>query len=218
MTEPDVTLTDYAIAVECAVFCALILRLATSDVRLRRWWAVLFASIGVGAFLGGTSHGFTVEPSPAHRVLWLLTMLALGVTAMAMWMAGARALLREPARTWVSRAAIAQLIGYAIVVLFVDSRFIVAIATYLPAAVFLLVVVILMYRRTRNRPLALTITGLLLTFVAAGVQQAGIAVHPVYFNHNALYHVIQGVALFLIFVGARWMVTEAPGSTVWQTS
>jgi hypothetical protein len=75
-----------------------------------------------------------------------------------------------------------------------------------------------MYRRTRNRPLALTITGLLLTFVAAGVQQAGIAVHPVYFNHNALYHVIQGVALFLIFVGARWIVTVAPGSTVSQTS
>jgi hypothetical protein len=217
MTEPDVTLTDYAIAVECAVFCALILRSPTSDVRLRRWWAVLFASIGAGAFLGGTVHGFTVEPSLSRAILWVLTMLALGVTAMAMWMAGARVYLPEPAATWVARAAIAQLITYAFVVLFVNRLFLVAIATYLPAAVFLLVVMILMYRRMPNRPLALTIAGLLLTFVAAGIQQAGIAVHPVYFNHNALYHVIQGVALFLIWVGAKWLVTAAPGSSVRAT-
>ena len=217
MTEPDVTLTDYAIAVECAVFCALILRSPTSDVRLRRWWAVLFASIGAGAVLGGTVHGFTVEPSLPRAILWVLTMLALGVTALAMWMAGARVYLPEPAATWVARAAIAQLITYAFVVLFVNRLFLVAIATYLPAAVFLLVVMILMYRRMPNRPLALTIAGLLLTFVAAGIQQAGIAVHPVYFNHNALYHVIQGVALFLIWVGAKWLVTAAPGSSVRET-
>jgi hypothetical protein len=218
MSEPDVTLTDYAIAVECAVFCALILRLPTSDVRLRRWWAVLFASIGAGAFLGGTVHGFTAETGLLRATLWVLTMLALGVTAMAMWMAGARVHLREPAATWVARAAIAQLIAYAFVVLFVNRLFVVAIATYLPAAVFLLVVMILLYRRMPNRPLALAITGLLLTFVAAGVQQAGVGIHPVYFNHNALYHVIQGVALLLIFLGARWLVTVTPGSSVRATS
>jgi hypothetical protein len=35
------------------------------------------------------------------------------------------------------------------------------------------------------------------------VQQLRIAVHPVYLNHNALYHVIQFVALWMIFVAAR---------------
>jgi len=32
--------------------------------------------------------------------------------------------------------------------------------------------------------------------VAAAVQQARIALHPNYFNHNALYHLLQAIALF----------------------
>jgi hypothetical protein len=47
-----------------------------------------------------------------------------------------------------------------------------------------------------------------LTFVAAGVQQAGVALGSIHFNHNALYHVIQAVALFMIFWSARWFVAR----------
>ena len=45
--------------------------------------------------------------------------------------------------------------------------------------------------------------GLGLTFVAAAVQQGRVGLHPRYFNHNALYHLIQGAGLFLVFRGAR---------------
>jgi hypothetical protein len=34
-----------------------------------------------------------------------------------------------------------------------------------------------------------------------------IALHPAYFDHNALYHVVQGVALVLFYQGFR----RAPG-------
>ena len=44
---------------------------------------------------------------------------------------------------------------------------------------------------------------MVLTLVAAVVQQRKISLHPVYFNHNAFYHAIQAVALVLIYVGAR---------------
>lgn len=132
-------------------------------------------------------------------MLWRATLLLLGVTSAAAWTIGAHMSLREPARTWVRRAALVQFLVYAAIVLFVSSRFVVAIAVYLPATVFLLIAMIVAYRRVPQRPLALGIGGLLLTFVAAAVQQTGIALHPVYFDHNVLYHVIQGVALFLIF-------------------
>jgi hypothetical protein len=33
---------------------------------------------------------------------------------------------------------------------------------------------------------------------AAG-QQAGVALHPVHFDHNAVYHVVQAVALYLLY-------------------
>jgi hypothetical protein len=208
MTEPDVTLTDYALTLECAVFCALALRWKTTDERVRRWWLVLFASVGLGALAGGTVHGYFLAPGTAHDILWLSTLLCLGVTSLAMWVIGSTVLLREPAAAWVRRAAVAQFVVYAAVVLFVYSRFLVAIATYLPATVFLLVVMILIYQASRARAVAYGITGLALTFVAAAVQQLRIGLHPVYFNHNALYHVIQGVALLLIFLSARWISTS----------
>ena len=207
MREPDVTLTDFALAVECAVFCALIARWPAADARVRRWWIILFASIGTGAVIGGLVHGFVYEPGPASDALWRATLLALGVTTLSLWMIGARGLLTEPVATWVSRAAIAQLVVYCVVVLFVYTEFLVAIGMYLPATVFLLVLMIIAYRHAPDRLLACGIAGLLLTFVAAAVQQLQIGIHPVYFNHNALYHAIQGLALFLIFLGARWFVT-----------
>jgi hypothetical protein len=212
MTEPDVTLTDYALAVLCAVFCALALKWAPTDPRLRRWWIVFFASIGLGALLGGTVHGFFLAPGAARDTLWKATLLCIGVTAVACWMIGARLAFRELGVAWVRRAAIAQYVAYAAVVLFVTSAFLVAIATYLPATLFLLVVLILAYRRVPARALAYGIAGLLLTFVAAAVQTLRVAIHPVYFNHNALYHLIQAVALVLIYLGARWTSTTPPRS------
>jgi hypothetical protein len=50
------------------------------------------------------------------------------------------------------------------------------------------------------------VIGMALTVVAAYVQQRGSAVHPVHFNHNALYHVIQAVGLLLIYRAGRILV------------
>lgn len=210
MTEPDVTLTDYAIALECAILCALASRWQTPSHALRRWWIVFFASIGAGALFGGTVHGFFLdERTLGYRILWPATLLALGVTSMTMWFVGATAALQEPRATWLRRAAVAALLVYATVVLFADSRFVVAIAMYLPATVFLLITLCVLYARQRTRALAIGIAGLLLTFAAAAVQQLRIAVHPVYFNHNALYHVMQGIALAMIYVGARSLTSTS---------
>lgn len=212
MTEPDVTLTDYALALECGVFCVLALRWSLTDARpqrLRRWWVVFFASIGGSSLLGGTVHGFfNADDTRGFAILWPATILALGVTSTATWTVAAYVQLREPVRSWVRRAAIAQLVVYVFVVLFVTNHFFVAIAAYLPAVLFLLVAMWAAYRRTRARAVAYGVTGLALTFVAAAVQQLRIAIHPVYFNHNALYHVIQAGALLLIFVAARFTVTS----------
>ena len=48
-----------------------------------------------------------------------------------------------------------------------------------------------------------------MTFAAALVQRLKVAVHPEYFDHNALYHLIQGVAVLLIFV---WMKAIVEGA------
>ncbi len=211
ITEPDVTLTDYGLAVECAVLACWLWRRGDPRQLLRAWLAMFFASVGMAALLGGTVHGFFLDAETAgYRVLWPATLLAIGVAALAAWGAGARIQFGWPLARRITTLAGLLLAGYAILVLFVTQTFLTAIVFYLPAAVFLLIVFFLAYRRTRNHQVLAGTIGLGLTFVASGLQQSGVGLHPVYFNHNALYHLMQAAALFLIYRGARWFVTARP--------
>jgi MFS family permease len=211
ITEPAVTLTDYAIAIECAVFVFALARLDAREMELRFWFIIFFASIGIASALGGTVHGFFLPPtSPGRAVLWPATMLSILVTSAAVWTIGAVLHLRKRRATLIRRFALAQLAIFSIVVLFVTSKFYVAILAYLPSTVFLLYALVATYRRRPNKPIRWGIIALALTLVGAAVQQLGIGIHPVYFNHNAVYHVIQIVAFWMIFVAAKSISIDQP--------
>ena len=91
MTEPDVALTDYAVAAECALLTGLLFRRMPGRREMRRSFALLFASAGIAALAGGTVHGFFLqENSVAGTALWRITLLALGLTACAAWSIGGR--------------------------------------------------------------------------------------------------------------------------------
>ncbi|HSA82702.1 MAG TPA: hypothetical protein VLE23_17930 [Geminicoccaceae bacterium] len=200
MTEPDVSLTDYALAAECALFACLLCFRHRPASRVRLWFALLFASLGLASLFGGTVHGFFLDQaSVGHRVLWPAAMLAIGGATFAAWLAGAAVLLSRRAIRIVGMAALAQFVVYGGFVLAGAHDFTVAVMNYLPASIFLLAVFAVSYARGQAGWVLIGLVGIVSTFIAAGVQQAGLAVHPVYFNHNALYHLIQGLALFLIF-------------------
>jgi hypothetical protein len=207
MTEPDVALTDYVLAIECAVFVFLLCNRKQSPLRL--WFILFFASIGAAALLGGTVHGFFPDrASTGFRLLWPITLVAVGLTAMSAWMIGARLGLSGNIARFVRLFAALDFAVYSLLVLFVTRGFALVVINYLPAAVFLLIVFHRLYGRRKTPDLLAGLYGLLLTFVAAGVQAGGFTVHPVYLSHNALYHVIQAVALFLIFRAARSLAEE----------
>ncbi|MFQ5520745.1 MAG: hypothetical protein ACE5K9_11880 [Candidatus Methylomirabilales bacterium] len=209
MTEPDVTLTDYGLAVECAVLSYLLYRHGDAQQPLRFWFAVFFGSVGLAALTGGTVHGFFLDAEAwGARILWPLTLLAIGVSALAAWAIGARIQFSERAARWITIAAAVEFAGYGAVVLRVTREFQVAIINYVPAAVFLLIVFFLAHRRHRRWPVLVGLAGLALTFVASWVQQSRVALHPIYVNHNALYHLIQTAALLMIFWGARWFTVR----------
>ena len=208
ITEPDVTLTDYFVAAQSALFTYLIARNGDQKHPLRVWFAVFFGSITVAGFAGGTVHGFFLNVETlGYQVLWPLTLVAIGVTALAAWIIGARIYFSSIIAGRVKIVAVVEFAGYCLVVLFVTQSFFIAVINYLPAVVFLTVIFFLDYFQAHERQVLIGLCGLLLTFIAAGVQQGGIALHPIYFNHNALYHFIQAVALFLIFRAASWWVT-----------
>jgi len=212
MTEPDVALTDYALFVECAAFAWLIARRPADRRELQPWTVLFFASTALAALFGGTVHGFFAAGTGGiGPVLWKVSMLAIGATALAGCVIGARLLFNRPEADRVFGIAAGLTAVYAAVIVFVSDAFWVAVTGYLPAAAFLLAG----FRRAAVRGGAswakLGAWGLVLSFAAAAIQQLRIALHPVYFNHNALYHLVQAVALVLLFIAFRGLLTSTGG-------
>ncbi len=202
MQEPATTLTDLALALQCLVF-AYILAKREGTASKRRDWTLFFAAVALAALLGGVVHGIGFESdSRIGGLLWRAVLVLIGLSALAGWRIGASLTLSGPAER-VVRAMAAVLFGaYCLVVLFVYPKFSIAVANYLPAMVFTLVCLILAARSRGSRPLAVAAAGLMISLFAAALQQREIGIHPVYFDHNALYHVIQMVAFALLFVGS----------------
>ncbi len=209
MAEPDVTLTDYGLTILCAVLAHLIFHRGRPGNELRTWFVLFFAAVGASTLFGGTVHGFFPdETSLGNRILWPATLILIGLAGFTGWAIGARLMFSARVARWITYAAALKLIAYAIIVVFTTRDFLVAVADYVPAALFLLAGLLVAYRREPARPLLAAAGGLVLTFVAAAIQQAEIALHPSYFDHNALYHVIQAVALVLVYVGARQLAAR----------
>jgi hypothetical protein len=86
---------------------------------------------------------------------------------------------------------------------------------YLGGLVLLSIALFKVYSRHRSRAALMGITGLFLTVAASVVQQAHISIDPHYFNHKALYHLVEAIALFLIYRAGRSLVSipVAPENT-----
>lgn len=210
------TLTDYALALECALFAVWTARANAfgPEGALRRWLVLFFAASAAAPALGGTVHGFFPDPASfAHRALWTATLLAIGVAALGAAGVAAGLLFAPDARRRLRRAALLLFVLYAGVVLGFERRFAVAIAAYLPAALLLGAAFAGLAARTRSWNAGLGVAGVGLTLIAAVVQQQGIGLHPHHFDHNALYHVIQGVAFACLFVAGRSALTRAGGGS-----
>ena len=86
MTEPDVTLTDYALMILCVAFVRKIAGQSFKMPILQKLWCVFFGSVALASLMGGTVHGFFLdESSLGFQILWPITLLAVGVTAGTAW-------------------------------------------------------------------------------------------------------------------------------------
>ncbi len=212
MTEPDVALTDYGVTLECAMLTGLLFRREPARRGLRNLFALLFASAGVAALAGGTVHGFFLRESALGAILWRIVLLAVGLTALAGWSIGGRLLFPERTARLVEVLAAVECAAYTFVVLAIDQSFWIAIANYAPSVFFVAFSFLVAYRRHGEGPLLAGLVGLLLMIAGAIVQRLSVAVHPAYFNHNALFHVIQMAAFLLVFVAGRHLVAVPPAA------
>lgn len=206
--EPAVALTDLGLAVEGVVMAWMLARSAPAS-SLRRWFVHFFISVAIAAALGGMVHGFVPDESTtAYAVLWRATLLSIGYTALAAAMAGAHLPGSAAVRKIVPALAVAGLATYALVVLFFSQEFRIAIFAYVPCTLFLLVAFVVMWARSRSRAGLIGTAGMVLTFIAAGVQQSSVGLPALHLDHNAIYHIIQAGAFVLIFVAAKGLARQ----------
>jgi hypothetical protein len=210
MLEPDVTLTDYGLALECAILAAALRLGPTCRQELRNAGIFFFVSLGVSAITGGTVHGFYPDPqTPESRWLWQLTLQSIGLAAFSTWRLAAGILASGRAARWLALAAFPQLVLYSTGALLFTQEFWITFTIYLPAALLLLAAFCRAVWCNGQRFLLLGVASSVLSFTSCFLQFMRIGIHPVYFNHNALAHVVQAVALVGQFLVIRYVAGPA---------
>jgi hypothetical protein len=204
MTQVDVCLTDYGLAAECAYFTYLIARVRTGASSLREAFMAFFSSISIAAVAGGTVHGFFLDVgSLGYRILWPFTLIVIGITSLSGVYIGTALLFSRSKANYINRVALAVLLAYSSIVLFIRGDFLIAILDYLPALIFLGGAFLLAHLRQKKPAFLIGFLGVCTMLCAAAAQQAKVGIDPRYFDHNALYHVLQAIALFMVFLAAK---------------
>jgi hypothetical protein len=201
--EPATLLTDYLLALLGMICGWKLARLANPP---QRWWSRALRLMGAAAFIGGTHHGFgPLLGEIASAALWRATLLLISLTSAAMSLTLVQEFAPEPPRcawsclVW-SKFACSALIGI------VYPVFLVVIADY-GLAMLALAAAALFSARAWRGPMFAAVA---FSALAATVQQMqwGFSVH---FDHNALYHVIQGTAVFLFYRAGLKLGTKDRG-------
>jgi len=220
--EPDVSLTDFGLALETAIFAVILARRHTSWTRLRSWGVAFFGAATTASIAGAIDHGFLRRDGRdgIHDAFWVATLVAIGASSLALVGIGAElGLSRSAARRLVTVAS-AVLTVYAFGVIVAWREFLVAILAYAPAALLLLVIFTRRWIETRERASLFGIAAVVLAFGAAAIQRLEVGVDALSLGHNALYHVVQAASFALLFAALRDLLGErrATGETLTRAS
>lgn len=183
MSEPATVITDYALGLVSA--WAAIRLLGNREIS-QKLWGVSFAALAAGAFLGGTWHGFV-----RSDLLWKAAVLSVGVASFGMVAGSGFAATRGRLLFTLAVIKLAAYLGW---MLFHDEFIYVVLDTGIALAV-----VAALHLWKWNGPM---LAGVAVSVIAGLVQASGFRLHE-HFNHNDLYHVIQTLAVVLLYQGAK---------------
>jgi hypothetical protein len=201
MLEPDVALTDFALAAQCAALAVVLLIRRSDNRALEQRFAALFSALAVASFLGGTWHAvFSGPPTDAGRWVWLAAMVALALAAACLWFIAA---MLVPSIPWAERLrmiGICQVAGQITLSGFATDAFAVGAIGILPGLFVLMALYLRIYMATRKPLVLIGLSGLALTALSGLVIAFGITLHPRWATPNAVYHVLEFLAFWLVFL------------------
>ena len=202
--DPDVAFTDLGLAI-LGGYLGWRLWNAPGPRMLLRAGALLMGGLASAALWGAVFHAFfpAGTSTPPGFLVWVPVALSIVGAASVMLDLGLRLLLPRT-QPRVRRLIVATYAaGFAGVVLLVHESFSSIVYFYTPALVLFLIAAGQEALRGRDTGWILITTGLIISAGAAMLQQARVAVHPVYFDHNAVYHAVQAIALVFLYFGWR---------------
>jgi hypothetical protein len=201
-SEPTTMATDYVLVLMCGFFAWRLWRVgkATAQASICSW-AAGFVCFALASLAGGTVHGFsTILSEAVLQALWKFTLYAIGLASFFLLTGTLSACTLPSVRRFALLIPYVQLIVYALwMATHDDFRY----AIYDYAFTNLSIVVLQLHAGISRRAVSAPwlIGGVLVSFLAAGVQFNEIALHQ-HFNHNDLYHVIQMGGMYLFYRGA----------------
>lgn len=216
LAEPVTTLTDYAMALEAGFLgVALLQENKRNFQRSRFFWGIAFGWVTIAAAAGGTSHGFApILTLSVLNQLWLVMGYAIGCASFSMLLGT----VFSTVSGWLRWGGLLAVGGKSALYFFQMGQY----QEFVPIAIEylsgLLIVLLLQLgqfvkqfvnqrrvdrRRVDQRRSAFWIcSGIGVSLVAGGIQGARLSIAP-FLNHNDLYHLVQMVALYLLYRGVR---------------
>lgn len=203
ISEPMTMLTDYLLGVWTLYLAFKLIREGIGiSQRSILLWGLSFFATGIAAIIGGTSHGFALYFGTVTRVvIWTATLYSIGFTSLFLLSAVIIATIKNPLRNWLIAFTVVKFILFAVWI-FSHPEFKYVIYDYVPAMIAVLILQVYVKYSRGDRSATWIISGILVSFGAAAVQQSGYMLHE-HFNHNDLYHVIQMGAVFILYKGGR---------------
>ena len=202
INDPDVVYTDLGLAVLGAY---LAWRLWRERGGMARAGAVIMGALASAAFFGAVFHAFfpSNTETRAGFYAWIPVSLSIMVVSCTLLALGLRVLVPGLGKNVRQLLVAAYCVTFAYVVLFVDESYGTIVRFYAPTLILFLIAAVREALRQQTRAWWLLSAAFALSIVAALLQQMKVALHLIYFDHNALYHVLQGIALVLLYFGFR---------------
>ncbi len=203
ITEPMTMITDYLIAIESAFITILILYKSSESSAMYLALSVLFT--GIGAIFGGTAHGFAkVLSNKLHTIIWKTTTYTIGIATVFFLHSAILSSVTSISKIIFIALNLIAFIIYAFWMFNHDS-FLYVVLYYVPSMILILGLKIYSWFSFMDPSSGLIILGIVITFIGTGFQAAKISIHK-HFNHNDIFHVIQMISIYVLYLASMKLV------------
>lgn len=210
MKEKDVAITDFILCIESFLFVIFLIKNNVSY-SYKKSFLILFIGFSISSLIGGIFHGFFNDPSnPWQATFWQATLICIGICSYGFALSGIHLIYDFKQIQKYNYFLISVLIGY-ITITFYYHDFLIAIIIYLAAAILTLSGFIITYLKSKNNQIAMGIAGLLISLIAPIIQQLEVSLPIFHLTHNAVYHIVIMIALYLFYQGVVGVLNNKKG-------